>query len=438
MLTEIQSPNLREKYYIYEHKSGLKVHIFPKNMSVTYALFGTHYGSVDNTFRLPGQTQWRRVPAGIAHYLEHRMFTQPDGSDITERFSEYGADVNAYTAHTRTMYLFSCTDRFRDSLGALVELVTKPYFTDELVEKERGIIVEEIKMCRDNPYERCFYSLLGAMYENNPIKIDIAGSEESVAEIDAGLLNECYRAFYTPDRMTMVVCGNVTPEEVIKVVDSTLPDDFEPCAVECFTPKEKDEVVSGYTELSMPVSKPIFSIGVKDNAFLGDAKARTKRDAAMSILSELLFSGSGKLYNRLFEGGKMTSEFSAGYTITDRAAFLMISGEADDPKEIREEILKELRKLQENGVDQNDFRRCQRVLYADFVMSFDSTSEIANNMVDFIFDGYNIFDYGEELLSVTASDIDSLLSTFFDESHISMAVVRPMEEVQNKQGENNG
>ena len=419
-----ECPKLREHYYKLRHKSGLDIYVLPKKLTVSYALFGTKYGSVDNCFRQEGEERYITVPNGIAHYLEHRMFTQKDGSDITERFSEYGADCNAYTAFTKTVYLFSCTENFDKALGALLDFVTEPHFTEELVEKERGIIAEEIKMGDDNPYDRCFYGLLEAMYQNNSVRINIGGTEESISKITADMLNTCYRAFYTPNNMALVVCGDVTPEQVMFIVEHHIPDGVVPRETERAAFCEPKEVYLKKYEAYMPIAKPIFTIGVKDVVF-ADAKQRMERDAAMQVLCEMLFSRSGKLYNDLFESGKISPELSYGYSISDRFAFLTIGGEADDPMSVLKEVQNHIYEKQKSGLSVKDFERCKRVMLSEYIKDFDSTEEIAHNMMEFIFDDSDIFDCYEALEKVALEDVEQLLQSAFDESLFCISVIYP-------------
>ncbi len=418
-----ENHKLHERYYKMRHKSGLDIYVFPKKLTSTYALFATKYGSVDNCFR-PSGCASITVPNGIAHYLEHRMFTQKDGSDITERFSEYGADSNAYTTFTKTVYLFSCTENFDESLGALIDFVTEPHFTEELVEKERGIIVEEIKMGEDNPYDRCFYGLLEVMYRNHSVRINIAGTEESVSAITADMLNSCYHAFYNPSNMAIVVCGDVTPEQVMFTVEQHLPSSFVSQETERVYLDEPAEVYQPLYEAYMPIAKPIFTIGIKDSVSC-DAEERMARDAAMQILCEILFSRSGELYNELFEKGMISPDLSYGYSITEQFAFLTVGGEADDPEAVLARIKSYIREKQTEGISSMDFERCKRVMLAEYIKDFDSTEEIANNMIDFIFDGGDIFDCYEKLEGVTLAEVERLLATAFDEDFFCISIVRP-------------
>lgn len=423
---EFYDDKLKEKYYKLKHKSGLDIYVFPKKASSSYALFGTEYGSVDNCFRIKGDSEYISVPDGIAHYLEHRMFTQKDGSDITERFSECGADSNAYTSFNKTVYLCSSTDNFEDALQALFEFVTEPNFTEELVERERGIIIQEIKMTDDSPYSVGYRGLLEAMYKYNSARVDIAGNVESVSEITADMLNKCYETFYTPNNMAAVVCGDISPERVMEIADKSIPEDFVGKEIERkYCDNEPREVYNNLYEAYMEVSKPIFTIGVKDVDISADPKIRMRKFAAMALLCELIFSRSGALYNELFESGKITPDFDASYTSSKTFAYTLISGESDNPKEILEYIKKH---ISEFTFSEADLERCKRVLYAEFVMDFDSTEEIANNMIDYIFEGFELFEYGRVIEEITADEINELIKSQFKDEYFALSVIYPIEE----------
>ena len=420
-----ENPRLREKYFQFEHKSGLNIYVFPKNLSVTYALFGTRYGSVDNCFRFEEEKEFTTVPDGIAHYLEHRMFTQADGSDITERFSACGADSNAYTTYTKTVYLFSTTEQSEQALAALLSFVTEPYFTEELVERERGIIVQEIKMCEDSPYDRCFDRLMEAMYHKNSVRVSVAGTVSSVGEITADMLNRCYRAFYNPKNMAVVVCGDISPERVGQIADQVIPESFRAEVVERKHESEPTCVKESVVECEMEVSKPIFNIGIKDSVLCEDGEQRMHRHAAMSILCDAIFSRSGVLYNQLFEKGMISPDFSCSYSSAETFSFSVISGDADDPIKVLSLIKKHLRDLEKTGIHAADIERSRRVLYSEFVKDFDSAEEIANNMIDFIMDGADLFAYGDHLMSVTEEEIEELLKNAFKDEYFSISIVRP-------------
>ena len=200
-----RSEFLKEEYYKYTHKSGLEVYVFPKKLSTTYALFATRYGSIDSRFKLAGDEKFTEMPDGIAHYLEHKLFENPNGEDTFTRYAKYGASANAYTSNTMTAYLFSCTSNFKESLEILLDFVTTPYFTPETVEKEQGIIAQEIRMYDDHPFRRLYHMLLESLYEKHNVRINVAGTVESISHITADILYECYRVFYNLSNMKLIV-----------------------------------------------------------------------------------------------------------------------------------------------------------------------------------------------------------------------------------------
>ena len=425
-----ESSLLREKYYRFKHASGLPVYVFPKKLSTTYAIFGTHYGSIDNVFSLNGGESFLSVPDGIAHFLEHKLFANEDGSDSFEHFSAIGADANAYTSFNKTAYLFSCTNNFEAALGELADFVTHPYFTKESVKKECGIIAQEIKMYDDHPSESCYYGMLGGLYKNHSVKRNICGSVESIGKITPELLYDCYRAFYDMSNMALIVCGDVSPEDVAKILDEHLPKT--PSSVKITRDRsafaEEPAAYRERVERKMKVAKPIFNIGIKDTDIPTDAYARLKKDAAMSILSEILFSRAGKLYSELFESELISPDISYGYTMSETFAFTSIAGEANDPEAVLAKIKEYIRTLKADGLSAADFERSKRVMYAEFVKEFDSTESIANNLLAFIFEGVDIFEYANIISSVTQADVSDLLARSFEDEYFTMSCVFPLDD----------
>lgn len=423
MTERFESKLLGEYYERTVHESGLPIYVFPKTMSTTHALLAVNYGSVDN--RADAEGGQPPFPDGIAHFLEHKLFSNEDGSDSFERFSAYGADANAYTSHTRTVYLFSATDRVEESLGELIDFVTHPYFTAESVKKEQGIIAEEIRMCRDNPYDRCYYNMLEGLYHDHPVKREICGSVASIKRISAKTLYDCYHTYYRPDNMALVVCGDVTTEQVLAIANKHIPTGNAQKTAHVPPQIEPSHVHHSYVEARGQVAKPVFAIGVKDAEIPADPVARAKRDAGMAILSEMLFSESGELYNRLLDGGLISPDFSADFAITKDFGFLQISGEADDPQRVLEEILAFLRQTREKGLSREDFERCRRVEFAEYIKGFDSPEEIANVLLAFVFDNADLFDYADMLRHMELSFVESLFDSFFAPDRFTLSVVRP-------------
>ena len=419
---------LREKYYKYTHACGLDIYIFPKKLSSTYALLGTRYGSIDNSFGVEGEHSITAVPDGIAHFLEHKLFANEDGSDAFEHFSALGADANAYTSFNKTAYLFSCTENFEDSLAELIDFVYHPYFTEESVRKERGIIAQEIGMYDDSPSEACYYGMLEGLYERHAIRRNICGSVESIEKITPELLYECYRVFYSPSNMALIVCGDVAPEDVVNIADRHLPRERKDIKIVRSEENslESPEVFLPRVKKKMKVAKPIFNIGIKDIAIPVSSMERQRKDAAMSILNEMLFSRAGKLYSDLFENGLISPEMSYCYTISDSFAFNSIAGEADNPEAVLDKIREYLRSVAQEGLSREDFERGQRVMYAEFVTEFDSTDSIANNLLSFIFDGSERLSYANIIADVQFEDVEELFGGHFRDEFFTMSAVYPL------------
>lgn len=424
-----ESTLLREKYYKYTHECGLDIYVFPKKLSSTYALLGTHYGSIDNSFSLEGDEKTVSVPDGIAHFLEHKLFANEDGSDSFEHFSAIGADANAYTTFNKTAYLFSCTENFEAALSELIDFVTHPYFTDESVKKEQGIIAQEIKMYDDSPTEACYYGMLESLYEHHIIRRNICGSVESIEKITPELLYECYRVFYNPSNMALIVCGDVTPDEVIRIADEHLARECPKIKIIRATENssESASVFKARSEKRMKVSKPIFNIGIKDTDIPASPVERQKKDAAMSILNEILFSRAGKLYSELFESAMISPEMSYCYTINESFAFNSIAGEADDPDAVLAKIREHIKKTAAKGLSISDFERGKRVMYAEFVKEFDSTEGIANNLFSFVFDGAEILGYADIINSISFDDVSALFEKVFKDEFFTISVVYPLD-----------
>lgn len=421
-----KSSLLCEEYREYKHSSGLSVIVFPKSLTTTYAIMGVKYGSLNSSFTVAGKQI--TVPDGIAHFLEHKLFVNEDGSDSFEKFSALGADANAYTSFNKTAYLFSCTDDYRAPLRELIDFVTHPYFTPESVANEIGIISEEIRMYDDNPGDRCFYGMLEGMYKSHAIRKNICGSAESISRITPDTLYACYNAFYNLNNMVLVVCGDVDPDEVMQIVDAQLP-----ATSEEFSTVARDENALESPEVNLPcverrmqLSKPIFNIGYKDTDIPTDPAERQRKDAIMAILDEMIFSRAGELYNSLFERDIISPNLSYGYSITKDAAYNSVAGEADDPSLVLREIGAYIEELRERGLPYDDFLRGKRVMYSEFVKSFDSTDNIANNLLAFFCEGAELLSYADIIESVSFEDVCEQFKKCFTPESVTLSVVKPL------------
>ena len=345
-----ESKELRERLYEIDHSSGLKIFVMPKaNYKSTYAVFGTKYGSIDTCFKRSDQKEYTRVPEGIAHFLEHKLF-ESEELDAFTRYAETGASANAFTSFDKTCYLFQCSDRFADSLKILLDFVTHPYFTKETVEKEQGIIGQEITMYYDVPGWMSTFNLLRCLYKNHPVRIDIAGTVESISQITDKLLYDCYHTFYNLNNMALAVVGNVTPEEVIKVCDEMLKKS-EDVTIERVFDEEPRDIVKSYEEYCLAVSMPVFSFGYKEAC---KTPQRTVQETVeMEILLEILAGETSNLYSSLFEKGLINSTFSKEYFTGNGYEAVIFEGESTDAKAVAQAIKEEVARLRKEGISDN-------------------------------------------------------------------------------------
>lgn len=420
-MKEIKSSALNEKYYEIDHKSGLKIYVMPKeNYSSAYAVFGTNYGSIDTRFKRSDSDKWTTVPEGIAHFLEHKLFESED-LDAFTRYAKTGASANAYTSFDKTCYLFQCSDNFEASLEILLDFVTHPYFTKETVEKEQGIIGQEITMYYDVPGWMSTFNLLKLLYHNHPVRIDIAGTVESIAQITDKLLYDCYNTFYNLNNMVLAVVGNVTPEQVLDVCDKMLKK-AEPLKIERSFEEEPRDIAGTYTEYNLSMSMPVFSFGYKEKCEKPIQDIKTIVET--NILLEILAGEASDLYNSLFEKGLINSSFSKEYFIGYGYEAITFDGESENPKAVSEAIKQEVARLKKEGIDENQFEAVRRSLYGREIMEYNDIDSIANGFVSAHFGGYSIFDSVEIFRSVTKEDIEKRLSQVMDEQYSALSVVK--------------
>ncbi len=407
---KIVSDRLGECYYDVAHKSGLRAFVFPKSFSTFFGVIGVRFGSVDREF-LDKKGKHIILPAGTAHFLEHKMFENPDKSNSDEHFAALGADDNAYTTYGTTRYLFSTTENEEKCLSELLRMVTNPYFTKKTVKKEQGIIAREIVMGEDNPWFCGNDNMLRGLYRKSSLRDSICGSVESIGNITDKLLYSAYENFYTPENMALSVCGDITPERVIEILDRELADIKPRPAAKGLFEEEPEGVEKEYVEKRMKVSRPILFLGIKDDIRELDKNSRAKRRAGMSVLNNMLFSSSGEFYNRLLEDKLISPSFSFGYSMVRDCAYTVLSGESDDPQRVAELIREKLEKTAAEGLSAEDFERCRRVAGAGYIRLFDSSEEIADDiMMNSWFSGTDPFSLLEILDCLTLEYLTELLS----------------------------
>ena len=416
---------LRERYYKIIHPSGLEIFVIPKELSNYYALFGTRYGAIDNCFRTNDNEPFTRVPDGIAHFLEHKLFENEDGTETDTRFSSIGASANAFTSADMTAYEFTCTENFYEALEILLDFVTHPYFTKETVQKEQGIIGQEIAMCDDMPTRRLYYEILQALYHHDNTRINVCGTQGSIAQITPEHLYACYRTFYHPTNMTLVLCGKIDPQKVCAIADTYLPNAPAPQEIDRYFEAEPDSVLKKRHTIHMDIARPMFAIGIKDvHAHAGTAEG-VKRDYTLRIVSDLLFGTSSYFYEKAYDDGLLNARFSAGYEAYRTCAFFLLSGETDDPEEIYNRVLSTIRQAKQTPPAIEDFLRIKKALYAEFIRDFDSTEEIANNLLSLHFSGVDLLDTGDLINSITYQETVDAINDLFCEDFFSMATILP-------------
>lgn len=417
----VESSALGEKYYEIDHKSGLKIFVMPKeNYKSTYAVFGTKYGSIDTRFKRSDSDEFTVVPEGIAHFLEHKLF-ESEELDAFTRYAETGASANAYTSFDKTCYLFQCTDRFEDSLRILLDFVTHPYFTKETVEKEQGIIGQEITMYYDVAGWMSTFNLLRCLYKNHPVRIDIAGTVESISEITDKLLYDCYNTFYNLHNMALVVVGNADADRIVAICDECL-EKAENVSVERSFEDEPRDIVKSYDEYHLAMSVPVFSFGYKEKC---ETPERTLKEIVeTNILLEVLIGESSPLYSSLIEKGLINSQFSKEYFVGYGYEAIMFDGESTNPQAVADEIKREVARLKKDGIDDELFETVRRNLYGKEIMQYNDIDAVANGMISCYFSDYGIFDTMDIYKNVTKADIEKRLLEVMDEKYSALSVVK--------------
>ena len=392
---------LKSGYTVTELSNGLKVYIYEKpEFNSVYAAYGTKYGSIDSSFTVNGENI--SVPDGIAHFLEHKLFESEDGDAFT-KYAATGAYANAFTSFDRTCYIFSCTERFYENLDILLDFVQNPYFTAETVEKEQGIIGQEIRMYDDSPNWCVLFGMLENMYHNNPVKIDIAGTTESIAKIDDKVLYKCYNTFYNPSNMFICIAGNVNTKQVLSKIKA-LVKNAEKIDLNRGEFSEPETVLNHYTEKQLEVSLPLFCFGFKQDVSQSDPTLSEL--IAMNALIKVISDDASPLYKRLNDLKLINDEFDAEYFTGRSFAAVIFEGESANPKAVADEIVNEIERLKKEGIDTEVFEAVKRDMYGQALKRYNSVESTALMLVDSAVFGYN---YSEELDIIKNLKVDDLL-----------------------------
>lgn len=410
--------------------NGLTVTLLPKaGFHKTYAVFTTNYGSIDNTFVPTGSDELKRFPDGIAHFLEHKMFEKAD-HDAFQTFGKYGASANAFTSFTRTSYLFSATRNLRENLMTLLDFVQDPYFTTKTVEKEKGIIGQEIEMYNDDPSWRLYFGMIGNLYPNHPLQYDIAGTTESIAKITADDLYAAYRTFYHPENMTLFVVGKLDPDEVLDWITTNQAakqfDAFQPIERRIPATATDGHDIIPYRTIEMPVARAKSVVGVKGLAPIEDGLAALKYRAGVNVLLEMLFGDTSQNYLKLYDQGIIDDTFGYDFELQNGFNFLTFSGETNDPAQFDAAIIDGLEHWQPAVLDQDDLLAAvKKEMIGRIVFMANSLEAIANRYDQRLFGAATLFDEPAIIAGLTLEDIAAIAEQLLTSQAISEYQIRP-------------
>lgn len=427
MEKEIYSEILKEKIYFHKLDNGLEIFVLPKkDYTKKFAIFGTRYGSIDNKFIVPGESNATEVPEGIAHFLEHKLFESEEGG-VFGRFSKLGSNVNAYTNFNSTCYLFSCTDKFYENLSILIDFVQSPYLTDENVEKEKGIIEQEIRMYEDNPHWKVFFNGLRGLYHKHPVKIDIAGTVDSIYKITKDELYKCYNTFYVPNNMVVFVVGDVDREETYRTIEKSLKPSFKRLEgdVDRIMPEETSDVMDSKVEEKLSVSMPLFNIAFKNTNNILKGKELLKTDIQTKTILDTVFGRSSNLYKKLYDEGLINENFETEYTFDVSYGHSVIGGESKDPNKVYDTIRREIESIKNSGLNREDFERVKKKAIGQHISSYNSVEFIANTFTSYYFKGINLFDYIVELQNMDYDSINKRFKEHFDLDKSVLSLIKP-------------
>ncbi len=429
-MNKMHFENLQETLYNEKLANGLDVYILPKKgFSKTFVTFTTKYGSIDRTFIPRGKEEEVTVPDGIAHFLEHKLFEKEEG-DVFQKFSINGASVNAFTSFTRTAYLFSATDKLYDNTELLLDFVQEPYFTEETVEKEKGIIAQEITMYDDLPDWRLYFGAIENLYHEHPVKIDIAGTVESIEDITAAHLYECYETFYHPSNMVLFVVGAVDPEEMMAFIkkNQDAKSFKEPVDIVRNFPTEPATAAVSERTLTMDVTKPKLSFGMKCSKTDISGQDMMVQELASELLLDILFGRSSAFYTAAYREGLIDESYSYSYSLEKGYGFVMIVSDTENPEALENAIRKTIQDTTVNWtITEEALDRLRKRKIGQFMRSLNSIEFIANQFTRFAFNDMNLFDVVPTLEKITLQNLQDAFETLSDERSQTVFTVVPQQ-----------
>jgi len=425
----ILSQTLAEEVHHVQFPSGLRVFFCPKpGFKKKYACYSTYYGSVDSEFIEPSGARLK-VPDGIAHFLEHTLFETEDGN-VSDLFAKRGAYNNAATSFTTTTYLFASSDRFYDNLKLLVDFVENPVFRPDKVEKEKGIIEQEIKGYEDNPGWVSYMGLLESLFERHPMRIDIAGTPETIRLIDSETLHRSYRAFYSPSNMILFVVGELDSRELFDFVAGASRNAAAPApagspGVKRIYPEEPRQVFRREMRKEMEVALPKLLLGFKETGTPASGEAFVLHDLASEFALELLFGRSSDTYRELYESQLVLDDFGASYGIGAGIGYGIVGGDTPDPDQLRDVLLGKVGGLIENGITDEDFEREKRKFIGNFIRGFNSLEYIAGHYTFFRFHDFDLFRCVDMLAKIERRTLEDRVRGLLDPENYASYVITP-------------
>jgi len=418
-------PYLNKEVYFHTLSCGLPVAVVPRpGFTKKLCYFVTDYGSIHTSFTLDGQPV--QAPAGVAHYLEHKLFDMP-GRDITEEFAALGAVPNAFTSYDLTAYYFSCTEHFVENLKLLLEFVTTPYFTDESVQKEQGIIGQEIAMNEDSPDTQIFEMLMDAMYAAHPVREPILGTRTSIAQITPQVLTDCHRAFYRPSNMLLCVVGDVDPEQVCAVAEQLVPPAPDGDVTARRQWQENMAVCKPFTSKEMDIAMPTFQLGFKCEP-PGSGSEAVRQELIGDLAAEALFGESSALYLQMYETGLIDTSFGGGFETIDGMAMLTAYGDSAFPEKVKEAILSRAREILHEGIRQSDFLRMKRSILGRRIRDLDSFEATCFRICAYHFSGFDYFSFPDIYRDVEVGDLYEFIRRVVTDARCALCVIYPLEE----------
>ena len=425
-MEKLEFPRVGEQMYHQVLDNGLHIFVVPKpGFQKSYAFFATNYGGMDMKFKLDGQDM--DTPAGVAHYLEHKMFDTKEGNALQE-LAANGASPNAFTSNAITGYYFESTEKFEENLRILLSFVSIPYFTKESVDKEQGIIGQEIGMIEDDPDWVVFMDLMQALYEKHPVRVSVAGSAESISHITAETLYACHKAFYDPSNMVLCVAGDVDPEKICQAAREILPErPGAPVARGDYGAQEPAEVCQPMIQREMEVSVPLFQLGFKGEA-APEGEGALRQQLLGELACEALLGNSGPLYARLYREGLVNRNFSYGYESYPGCACLCAGGESKDPEGVRAAVAAEAERIAREGIDPELWERLKKSSYGNRVRALNSFEHICISQAQSFFQGCDFLRFPEVYDSLTREDAQAMIARWVTPERTALSVVRPREE----------